>query len=160
MAGTRGAGAGLPTRALGGTGMEITRVGFGSYAIGGAGWAFAYAVLNDAELSVDLAGEILADSISAIRHAVEHGINWIDTAAVYGLGHSEEIVAEALEAFPREDRPYVFTKCGLVWDPDNPTAVAKRIGKPESIRRELEGRSMSETVVSPAKDLEEEWHAA
>ena len=127
MAGIRGAGEGLPTRALGRTGMEITRVGFGAWAIGGGGWAFAWGEQDDSE------------SVGAIRHAVERGINWIDTAAVYGLGHSEEVVAKALEAFPREDRPFVFTKCGLVWDPENPTAVAKRIGKPESIRRELEG---------------------
>ena len=127
MSGSQGDVGGLPKRALGRTGMEITRVGFGAWAIGGAGWAFAWGEQDDSE------------SIGAIRHAVENGINWIDTAAVYGLGHSEEVVAEAIEAFPREDRPYVFTKCILVWDPENPTAVAKRIGRPESIRRELEG---------------------
>lgn len=126
MAGIRGGGGELPKRALGRTGMEITRVGFGAWAIGGAGWAFAWGEQDDSE------------SLAAIRHAVENGINWIDTAAVYGLGHSEEVVAEALEVFSPEDRPYVFTKCGLVWDPENPTAVAKRIGKPESIRREVE----------------------
>ena len=116
----------LPTRALGRTGMEITQVGFGAWAVGGAGWAFAWGEQDD------------DDSIAAIRHAVERGINWIDTAAVYGLGHSEEVVARAIRDFPREDRPYVFTKCGLIWDPDNPTAVAKRVGRPESLRRELE----------------------
>ena len=127
MAGIRGDGEGLPRRALGRTGMEITRVGFGAWAIGGGGWAFAWGEQDDSQ------------SIGAIRHAVERGINWIDTAAVYGLGHSEEVVAQALEGFSREDRPYVFTKCGLVWDAANPTAVAKRVGRPESIRRELEG---------------------
>lgn len=116
----------LPKRPLGRTGMEITRVGFGAWAIGGGGWAFAWGEQDDSQ------------SLAAIRHAVERGINWIDTAAVYGLGHSEEIVARALSDFPVNDRPFVFTKCGLVWDPQNPTAVAKRIGRPESIRQEIE----------------------
>lgn len=123
---TRGGEAGLPTRPLGRTGMEITRVGFGAWAIGGGGWAFAWGEQDDSE------------SIAAIRHAVERGINWIDTAAVYGLGHSEEVVARALQDFSPADRPFVFTKCGLIWDPDEPTAVAKRIGEPASLRRELE----------------------
>src|SRR5438552_11085132 len=73
----------LPTAPLGTTGMRITRVGFGAWAIGGGGWTFAWGNQDD------------ADSIAAIRHAVERGINWIDTAAVYGLGHSEQIVAHA-----------------------------------------------------------------
>jgi aryl-alcohol dehydrogenase-like predicted oxidoreductase len=117
----------LPTRPLGRTGMDITRVGFGAWAIGGAGWAFAWGEQDDEE------------SVAAIRYAVERGINWIDTAAVYGLGHSEEVVARALADFPSAERPYVFTKCGLIWDPQNPTAVARRIGEPASLRRELEG---------------------
>src|SRR3989454_2733816 len=88
----------LPTTPLGTTGMRITRVGFGAWAIGGGGWTFAWGNQDD------------ADSIAAIRHAVERGINWIDTAAVYGLGHSEEIVARALRDIPADDRPHRFTK--------------------------------------------------
>src|SRR2546426_12842444 len=116
----------LPTAPLGTTGMRITRVGFGAWAIGGGGWTFAWGNQDD------------ADSIAAIRHAVERGINWIDTAAVYGLGHSEEIVARALRDIPADDRPYVFTKRGLVWDERNRTAPPRRAGDPLSIRRELE----------------------
>jgi aryl-alcohol dehydrogenase-like predicted oxidoreductase len=117
---------GLPTKPLGTTGMEITRVGFGAWAIGGAGWAFGWGSQEDEE------------SVAAIRHAVERGINWIDTAAVYGLGHSEEVVARALRGLSADDRPYVFTKCGLVWDESDPGAAPRRVGDPASIRRELE----------------------
>jgi aryl-alcohol dehydrogenase-like predicted oxidoreductase len=116
----------LPTAPLGTTGMRITRVGFGAWAIGGGGWTFAWGNQDD------------ADSIAAIRHAVERGINWIDTAAVYGLGHSEEIVASALRGIPAEDRPYVFTKAGLVWDDHNRAAPPRRVGDPLSLRREVE----------------------
>jgi aryl-alcohol dehydrogenase-like predicted oxidoreductase len=117
----------LPTMPLGTTGMRITRVGFGAWAIGGGGWQFAWGAQDDAA------------SIAAIRHAVERGINWIDTAAVYGLGHSEEIVAEALRDIPLPDRPYIFTKAGLVWDEHDRTAPPRRVGDPASIRREVEG---------------------
>ena len=116
----------LPTAALGTTGMRITRVGFGAWAIGGGGWTFAWGNQDD------------TDSIAAIRHAIERGINWIDTAAVYGLGHSEEIVARALRDIPADDRPYVFTKAGLVWDERNRAAPPRRIGDPLSLRREVE----------------------
>jgi len=116
----------LPTRPLGTTGMEITPVGFGAWAIGGAGWSFAWSGQDDAE------------SVAAIREAIEHGVNWIDTAAVYGLGHSEEVVAQAVRDFPEADRPYVFTKCGLRWDPENPLVPSKRVGNPDSIRQEVE----------------------
>src|SRR5690348_12886904 len=78
----------LPTARLGWTDMLLTRVGFGAWAIGGGGWAYAWGDQDDAE------------SIAAIRHAVESGVNWIDTAAVYGLGHSEELVAAALAGLP------------------------------------------------------------
>ena len=117
----------LPTAPLGTTGMRITRVGFGAWAIGGGGWTFAWGNQDD------------ADSIAAIRHAVERGINWIDTAAVYGLGHSEEIVARALRDIPADDRPYVFTKAGLVWDEHDRATPPRRVGDPLSIRREVEG---------------------
>jgi aryl-alcohol dehydrogenase-like predicted oxidoreductase len=116
----------LPTAPLGTTGLRITRVGFGAWAIGGGGWTFAWGHQDD------------ADSIAAIRHAIERGINWIDTAAVYGLGHSEEIVARALRDFPTDDRPYVFTKAGLVWDERDHAAPPRRVGDPLSIRREVE----------------------
>lgn len=115
-----------PTRPLGTTGMNITRLGFGAWAVGGAGWAFAWSHQDD------------ADSIAAIHRAVESGINWIDTAAVYGLGHSEEVVARALQDLPPGDRPYVFTKCGLVWDEQRRTEMPQMVGAPASIRRELD----------------------
>ncbi len=116
----------LPTRALGTTGMQITRVGFGAWAIGGGGWSFAWGAQDDDE------------SIAAMRHAVERGVNWIDTAAVYGLGHSEEVVGRLLRDYPASDRPYVFTKCGLVWDEQRPMVQSLRIGEPSSLRREVE----------------------
>jgi aryl-alcohol dehydrogenase-like predicted oxidoreductase len=116
----------LPTTRLGLTGMHLTRVGFGAWAIGGGDWAFAWGNQDDAA------------SIAAIRHAVESGVNWIDTAAVYGLGHSEEVVAAALADLPVTDRPYVFTKGGLVWDPANRSAAPRRIGAPASLRAEVE----------------------
>ena len=91
-------------RLLGTSGLEITTVGFGSWAVGGGGWAFGWGPQDDAE------------SASAIVYAVGRGVNWIDTAAVYGLGRSEEVVGRALKQIPAGDRPLVFTKCGLVWD--------------------------------------------
>ncbi len=116
----------LPKRQLGRTDMQITRVGFGAWAIGGAGWTFGWGHQED------------ADSVAAIRHAIERGINWIDTAAVYGLGHSEEVVARALRDLPADRRPYIFTKCGLVWDERDHSAPPRRVGRADSIRREVE----------------------
>jgi len=116
----------LPTTRLGWTGMHLTRTGFGAWAIGGGDWAYAWGSQDDAA------------SIAAIRHAVESGINWIDTAAVYGLGHSEEVVAAALAGLPEADRPYVFTKSGLVWDRADRAAAPRRVGAPTSIRTEVE----------------------
>ncbi|ANN70723.1 aldo/keto reductase [Bordetella bronchialis] len=117
----------FPVRPLGRTDMNITRIGFGAWAIGGAGWAAGWGAQDD------------ADSIAAIRHAVDRGINWIDTAAVYGLGHSEELVGQALKGMGAGRRPYVFTKCGLVWDPDQPAAPPRRVGAARSLRAEVEG---------------------
>lgn len=93
----------MQTRMLGNSDLAITQVGYGAWAIGGTGWEYAWGPQKD------------EDSIAAIHRALELGVNWIDTAAVYGLGHSEKVVARALDGWPGR-RPYVFTKCGLVWD--------------------------------------------
>ena len=93
----------MQTRRLGNSDLMITPVGCGSWAIGGSGWDYAWGPQND------------DDSIAAIRRSLELGVNWIDTAAVYGLGHSEEVVVRALEGW-KGQRPYLFTKCGLIWD--------------------------------------------
>ena len=116
----------LTTRRLGRTDMEITTVGFGAWAIGGGDWAFGWGPQDDEQ------------SIATIRHALDRGINWIDTAAVYGLGHSEEVVRRALDGVPAGERPYVFTKCGLVWDESDRQASPREVLHPESIRRECE----------------------
>jgi aryl-alcohol dehydrogenase-like predicted oxidoreductase len=92
----------LETTQLGNSDLLITSIGFGAWAIGGGDWAFAWGPQDDSE------------SIAAIQHALDSGINWIDTAAIYGLGHSEEIVAKALRGVAA--KPYVFTKCGMVWN--------------------------------------------
>ena len=115
----------LPTRPLGSADISITRIGFGAWAIGGAGWTFGWGSQDDRE------------SIAAIRQAVQRGVNWIDTAAVYGLGHSEEVVARALGDVPLHRRPYIFTKGGLVWDERDHSLPPRRVGKPQSIRREI-----------------------
>jgi aryl-alcohol dehydrogenase-like predicted oxidoreductase len=148
----------LPTTRLGRTDMLLTRVGFGAWAIGGGDWAFAWGNQDDTE------------SVAAIRHAVETGVNWIDTAAVYGLGHSEEIVAAALAGLPEADRPYVFTKGGLVWDPADRTVAPRRVGSPASLRGEVEAslRRLNVERIDlyqmhwPAEDgtrVEEYWQA-
>ncbi len=143
---------------FGQTDMTITRVGFGAWAIGGGGWTFAWGDQDDDH------------SVAAIRHAVESGINWVDTAAVYGLGHSEEVVARALRGLPEADRPYVFTKGGLVWDESDRSKAPRRVGRPDSLRREVEA-SLRRLQVDridlyqlhwPAEDgtpLEEYWQA-
>jgi aryl-alcohol dehydrogenase-like predicted oxidoreductase len=116
----------LPTRPLGSSGLKITTVGFGSWAVGGGGWSYGWGPQDDAE------------SIAAMRRALDLGINWIDTAAVYGLGHSEQVVGRFLRDLPASQRPFVFTKCGLIWDEKNPMLEPRRVLKPESIRRECE----------------------
>lgn len=116
----------LPTKKLGKDGPDITRVGFGAWAIGGGGWSFGWGPQEDSA------------SIAAMRRSWERGINWIDTAAVYGLGHSEELVGRLLRELPPGDRPYVFTKCGLAWDEENRMGEIRRDLRPEAIRRECE----------------------
>jgi aryl-alcohol dehydrogenase-like predicted oxidoreductase len=112
----------MTMRPLGSAGPEVTTVGFGSWAVGGP-WKFGWGKVDDDE------------SISAIRHAVERGVNWIDTAAVYGLGHSEEVVGRAVEPFRVGEEVFLFTKCGRRWpEPD----VIENDLRPESIREECE----------------------
>jgi aryl-alcohol dehydrogenase-like predicted oxidoreductase len=112
----------MKTKRLGNSDLSITPVGFGAWAIGGSGWQFAWGPQDDKE------------SIAAIYRALELGANWIDTAAVYGLGHSEEVVARALAEWPGP-RPYVFTKCGLRKDG---SGKISEVLKADSIRRECE----------------------
>jgi aryl-alcohol dehydrogenase-like predicted oxidoreductase len=115
----------LPTRPLGTTGMNITRVGVGTWAIGGPNWAFGWGPQDDAV------------SVATIRHALERGVNWIDTAPVYGLGHAEEVVSRTLRDIPRDDRPYVFTKCSLVWDETDHSVPPRRVGTPANLLQEV-----------------------
>jgi aryl-alcohol dehydrogenase-like predicted oxidoreductase len=116
----------IDKRPLGSSGLEITTVGFGAWAIGGGGWSFGWGPQDDKA------------SEDTMRRAIELGINWIDTAPVYGLGHSEEVVGQFLRSLPASERPYVFTKCGLIWNERDRMEVSKRILKPESIRKECE----------------------
>jgi aryl-alcohol dehydrogenase-like predicted oxidoreductase len=140
----------MKTKRLGNSDLFITPIGFGAWAIGGSGWEFAWGEQDD------------HDSVAAIRAALDAGVNWIDTAAVYGLGHSEEVLARALDGV--RDRPYVFTKCSMVWD------ERREIGhslKADSVRRECEAslrRLRVEAIdlyqvhwPDPASDLEEGW---
>lgn len=116
----------LPTRRLGTTDMHITRVGFGSLAMGGAQWVSGRGEQSE------------ADSLASARAAVEAGVNWIDTAPVYGRGLAEELVGSVLRDFAEEDRPLVFTKAGLGWDDADPRGEPVRTGDPARIRREVE----------------------
>jgi aryl-alcohol dehydrogenase-like predicted oxidoreductase len=116
----------LPKRPLGKSGLEITTVGFGAWAAGGGGWLFGWGPQDD------------GDSVKAIVHAASRGINWIDTASVYGLGHSEVVVGKALKEIPASERPLVFTKCGMHWDEKDPMAKPKRLSDPASIPGECE----------------------
>src|ERR1700757_3176463 len=140
----------MKTKQLGNSDMFITPIGFGAWAIGGGGWEFAWGAQDD------------CDSIAAIHEALDAGINWIDTAAVYGLGHSEEVVARALEGMG--NRPYIFTKCSMTWDEH------REIGhslKADSIRRECEAslRRLKVNTIdlyqihwpNPVEDIEEGW---
>jgi len=143
----------MQTRKLGNSDLHITPVGYGAWAVGGSGWQFAWGSQDD------------NDSIAAIHRALELGVNWIDTAAVYGLGHSEEVVARALKSW-QGAKPYIFTKCSLRWDSQG---QVKKVLSADSIRGEIEDslRRLSVDVIdlyqihwppdpdSPA--LEEGW---
>lgn len=147
----------METRKLGNSDMDISRVGFGAWAIGGGDYAFGWGPQDD------------ADSIATVEHAVASGINWIDTAAIYGLGHSEEVVGRALKNIAAPDRPYVFTKCSLVWNEDR--EISHNL-KADSIRAEVD-KSLERlgveridlyqihwpqfTPESPDDDIEEGW---
>jgi aryl-alcohol dehydrogenase-like predicted oxidoreductase len=139
----------MKTKQLGNSDLYITPVGFGAWAIGGSGWEFGWGNQDD------------KDSIAAIHRALELGVNWIDTAAVYGVGHSEEVVASALSSWSGT-RPYVFTKCGLLGDEQG---YVHRNLRANSIRRECEN-SLRRLKVDridlyqihwPSEDLEEGW---
>lgn len=130
--------------------MQLTPIGIGAWAIGGGGWAFGWGPQDDNE------------SVDAMKAALDQGVNWIDTAAIYGLGHSEEVVARALEG--RAKKPYVFTKCERVWNENR--EIGKSL-KADSIRREVEA-SLSRLKLDvidlyqihwpePDEDIEEGW---
>jgi aryl-alcohol dehydrogenase-like predicted oxidoreductase len=140
----------METRRLGNSDMQISVLGIGAWAIGGSGWTGSMGPQNE------------NDSIPAIHAALDHGMNWIDTAALYGLGHSEEVVAQALEG--RNPQPYIFTKCERVWDSQGRVGASL---KAESIRKECEGslRRLKTEVIDlyqihwpePDEDIEEGW---
>lgn len=142
----------MELKQLGNSDLKITPIGIGAWAMGGAGWKFAWGHQED------------ADSVAAIHAALDEGVNWIDTAAVYGLGHSEEVVAKAIQA--RTSKPYVFTKCERVW---NDRGEIGQSLKEDSIRRECENslRRLRTEVIDlyqvhwpePPEDIEEGWSA-
>jgi aryl-alcohol dehydrogenase-like predicted oxidoreductase len=144
----------LKTAQLGQTDLEITRIGFGAWAIGGGEWQFGWGPQED------------GDSLAAIQRALEHGINWIDTAAAYGFGRSEQIVGRALDGLAGQDRPYVFTKCSLLEGPGR--RVVHNL-KRDSVIREAEAsleRLGIEAIdlyqihwPKPQEDIEEGWSA-
>jgi aryl-alcohol dehydrogenase-like predicted oxidoreductase len=133
----------MQTRKLGNSDLNITRTGFGAWAIGGGGWEFGWGNQED------------NDSVAAIKRALELGVNWIDTAAVYGTGHSEEIVAKALKEW-QGARPYIFTKCSMVWDEQR--KVRNEYGA-DSIRRECEA-SLRRLQVSAIDLYQMHWPPA
>ncbi len=142
----------MQTKQLGNSDLQITPLGVGAWAMGGGGWKFAWGPQDDAE------------SVAAIRAALDAGINWIDTAAVYGLGHSEEVVAKALKGAAKT--PYVFTKCERVWNDKGEIGPSL---KRESIRKEVEAslRRLKLDAIDlyqmhwpePDADIEEGWAA-
>ena len=139
---------------LGRSGLQITRVGFGAWAIGGGGWEFGWGPQEDAA------------SEAAIQRALEHGVNWIDTAAAYGFGHSEEVVGRALAGIGEGERPHVFTKCSLL---EGPGRRVTHSLKRDSVLREAEAslRRLGIEAIDlyqihwpdPGQDIEEGWSA-
>lgn len=140
----------MERRLLGSTDLHITRLGIGAWAVGGSGWYGSMGPQNE------------ADSVPAIQAALDHGLNWIDTAALYGLGHSEEVVARAIHG--RTTKPYIFTKCERVWDEHRNVGASLRTA---SVRRECEDslRRLKVDVIDlyqihwpePDEDIEEGW---
>ena len=140
-----------PLRNLGNSDLQLTPIGFGAWAIGGGNWEFAWGPQDDQE------------SIAAIHRALDEGINWIDTAAIYGLGHSEEIVGQALKSFVGP-KPLVFTKCSMRWHPDRTIYRSLKAG---SLAEELEGslRRLGVDTIdlyqihwpNPEEEIEEGW---
>lgn len=140
----------MQKRQLGNSDLHITPIGVGAWAMGGGDWVFSWGHQED------------KDSIEAVHAALDAGINWIDTAAIYGLGHSEEVVGRAIAG--RSNRPYIFTKCGLVWDEQRQIS---RSLKADSIRQEVEAslRRMKVDVIDlyqihwpdPEPEIEEGW---
>jgi aryl-alcohol dehydrogenase-like predicted oxidoreductase len=140
----------MKTKQLGASDLQLTPLGIGSWAMGGPGWAFAWGPQDD------------TDSIAAIRAALDAGLNWIDTAAVYGLGHSEEVVARAVEG--RSPKPYIFTKCARNW---NEKGEIVKLLKRDAVRQECENslrRLKVERIdlyqihwPEPDEDVEEGW---
>jgi aryl-alcohol dehydrogenase-like predicted oxidoreductase len=140
----------MKTKQLGNSDMNLTPIGVGAWAIGGPGWAFAWGPQDD------------NDSIAAIHAALDKGVNWIDTAAVYGLGHSEEMVGKAVKG--RANPPYIFTKCERIW---NERGEIQKSLKADSIRKEVEAslrRLQIERIdlyqihwPEPDEDIEEGW---
>ena len=140
----------METRQLGNSTLHITRIGIGAWAIGGAGWNGSMGPQND------------EDSIPAVHAALDHGLNWIDTAALYGLGHSEIMVGRAIQG--RNPKPYIFTKCERVWDKQGKVGASL---KAQSIRRECEDslRRLKVDAIDlyqihwpePDEEIEEGW---
>jgi aryl-alcohol dehydrogenase-like predicted oxidoreductase len=141
----------MQLRQLGNSDLQLTPLGIGAWAMGGAGWAFSWSAQDD------------NDSIRAIHAALDAGMNWIDTAAVYGLGHSEEVVAQAVKSYAGQ-RPYIFTKCGRNWNADR--QIVKLL-KRDAVRQECENslrRLQVDTIdlyqmhwPEPDEDIEEGW---
>lgn len=137
------------TRRLGNSDMNLTAIGFGAWAIGGGNWEYAWGAQDD------------SDSVGAILRALDGGVNWIDTAAVYGLGHSEEVVGRALKQ--TSEKPYVFTKCAMTWGEDR-----KIVQTMKKIRQECEAslRRLGVGTIDlyqihwpvPDEEIEEGWH--
>ncbi|MEO6964869.1 MAG: aldo/keto reductase, partial [Acidobacteriaceae bacterium] len=123
----------MTTRCLGNSDLDLTAVGFGAWAIGGSGYEYAWGAQDD------------KDSIAAIHRALDVGINWIDTAPVYGLGHSEEVIARALQG--RQNKPFIFTKCSMVWR-------KKLLGKGYSIRQSLKRHSLRRELEASLRRLQ------